>query len=313
MMREQSFVHRASDGASIQIHRWLPDRNPKAVLLVAHGMAEHGARYGRLASSATDQGWAVYAPDHRGHGGTAAGSELGFLGDRDGFARVVEDLHEIAGFASAEQPRLPLALLGHSMGSILAELYAARHGEELLCCALSGVVAPAPPFLHRVAVLLAGLGCLFKGSRARAPLLAALSFGANNKAFQPSRTAFDWLSRDRAEVDLYVEDPKCGFVCSVGLYRDLLGALSALYAGGGLVEKIPAALPVYIMAGSEDPVGGAKGFAGMLEDRMRAAGLRDVETRLYPGARHEILNETNRDEVTADLLAWLGRKLGGRG
>ncbi|MDA8425264.1 MAG: alpha/beta hydrolase [Treponema sp.] len=308
-MKNLDFVHRASDGASIFVHRWLPDGEVRGVLAVAHGMAEHGARYERFASAATAEGWAVYLPDHRGHGRTAAGGSLGWFAERDGFRRVVEDLHEVAAAAALEHDGRPLALFGHSMGSIIAEFYAALHGKTLACCALSGVVMPPPPPLLAAARLLAGVGCIVKGSKAAAPLLNTLSFGANNKSFAPARTAFDWLSRDAAEVDAYVADPLCGFVCSDGLYRDLLGAFRELYRPSGLVSRIHPALPVLVMAGAEDPVGGSRGFAGALAERLKAAGLRGVETRIYPGARHEILNETDRERVTSELLAWLGAHL----
>jgi len=308
-MKSLDFTHRARDGVPIYVHRWLPDKEPRAILLVAHGMAEHGARYARLAQAATDALWAVYVPDHRGHGKTVAEGALGWFADRNGFRRVVDDLHEIALAAAAEYAGLPLTLFGHSMGSVLAETYAALYGGELASCALSGVVAPASPAASLAGRLMAALGCLLKGSKSRAPILSALSFGANNKGFAPARTPFDWLSRDDAEVDKYVADPLCGFVCSDGLFRDLLGALAELYRPKGLLGRTPPTLPLFIMAGSEDPVGGAKGFAGALEDRLRIAGLRQVETKLYPGARHEILNETNREAVTKDLLDWLGAHL----
>jgi len=312
-MKNRDFVHRASDGMSIFVHRWLPDGEVRGVLAVAHGMAEHGARYERFASAATAEGWAVYVPDHRGHGRTAAEASLGWFAERDGFHRVVEDLREVAAAAAQEHAGRPLALFGHSMGSIIAEMYAALHGKTLACCALSGVVMPPDAPLLAVARLLAGVGCLFKGSKARAPLLDTLSFGANNKSFAPARTAFDWLSRDTAEVDAYVADPLCGFVCSDGLYRDLLGAFHELYRPAGLADRIPSALPMLLMAGAEDPVGGAKGFAGALAERLKAAGLRSVETRIYPGSRHEILNETDRERVTQELLAWLGSQLNAKG
>jgi alpha-beta hydrolase superfamily lysophospholipase len=312
-MKSLEFAHRASDGASIHVYKWLPEGAIRGVLVIAHGMAEHGARYARLATAATGEGWALYAPDHRGHGKTATEHTLGWFAERDGFHRVVEDLHEVAVAAAAEQNGRPVALFGHSMGSVIAETYAALHGKELACCALSGVVMPPDPPLLAVARLMAGIGCLLKGSKAKAPLLSDLSFGANNKSFAPARTAFDWLSRDKDEVDKYVADPLCGFVCSDGFFRDFLGSFSELYRHKGLVDRIPSSLPMLIMAGAEDPVGGARGFAGALEDRLRSGGLGDVETKIYPGSRHEILNETNRESVTRDLLKWLDSRLAAKG
>jgi alpha-beta hydrolase superfamily lysophospholipase len=302
-VKASTFSHISSDSKAISVRKWLPAGAPKAILLVAHGMAEHAARYGRLAEALVPSGWAVYAPDHRGHGATAAPGELGWLAEKGGFARIRDDLHEISLGAVAELGQLPVFLLGHSMGSVLAETYLAAYGKELSGCVLSGVVAPPPPFLSEVALLIAVLGSTFKGQKAPAKSLHGMSFSANNKDFEPARTEADWLSRDAAEVDKYVADPLCGFVCSFGFYRDFLSSLRSLYyAPTSPFSGLPKGLPVYILAGAEDPVGGAQGFVPVLADKLKAAGLDSVETRLYPGARHEILNETNRDEVIKDII-----------
>jgi alpha-beta hydrolase superfamily lysophospholipase len=311
-MKSADFGHVASDGKEIRVHRWLPDGAPKALLLVAHGMAEHATRYGRLAEKLASAGWAVYAPDHRGHGDTAGPGELGWFAERDGFRRVVDDLHEIAEAAKAEYEGLPLFLLGHSMGSILSEAYMGLYGGNLAGCALSGVVEPPAGGLLPVARFLAAVGCLFKGQRSQAPLLDTMSFGAYNKGLEPVRTKFDWLSRDGAEVDKYVADPFCGFVCTDGFFRDLLSGFRLVYGEGGALSSLPAALPIIVMAGESDPCGGARGFPEALVGKLKAAGVVDVQKKTYPGARHEILNETNRDEVSRDLLAWLEGKAAGR-
>jgi alpha-beta hydrolase superfamily lysophospholipase len=279
------------------------------MLLVLHGMAEHSARYSRLAEALTPSGWAVYAPDHRGHGATAAPGELGWLAEKDGFVRVREDLHEIALEAAAELGQPPVFLFGHSMGSILAEICLASYGKELSGCILSGVIAPPDPVQAAAGSLIAAIGSAFKGQRSPSRLLHSMSFTANNKDFAPARTEVDWLSRDAAEVDKYIADPLCGFVCSFGFYRDLLAALRSLYGVASPFAGLPKALPVYALAGAEDPLGGARGFVPLLADKLKAAGLDSVETRLYPGARHEILNETNRDEVAKDVKDWLDARL----
>jgi alpha-beta hydrolase superfamily lysophospholipase len=262
-------------------------------------------------------GWAVYIPDCRGHGQTAAprdgiGGKLGWLAERDGFSRIRDDLHEIAQVAAAENGSVPLFLLGHSMGSILAETYLAAYGQELAGVVLSGVVAPLPPLLSAVGTLIAAFGAAFKGQKAPAKLLHSLNFTANNKDFEPSRSPVDWLSRDTAEVDKYIADPLCGFVCSFGFYRDLLSGLRSLYGKTAPFAGVPKALLIYILAGAEDPVGGAHGFVPLLAGKFKAAGLENVETRLYPGARHEILNETNKDEVLKDIKEWLESSLAKR-
>jgi alpha-beta hydrolase superfamily lysophospholipase len=308
-VKATTYTHVSSDGKAIFVRKWLPTGAPKGILLVLHGMAEHSLRYSRLAEALTPSGWAVYAPDHRGHGSTAASGELGWLAEKDGFARVREDLHEIAREAVAELGPLPVFLFGHSMGSILAELYLAAYGKELSGCVLSGVIEPPHPVQSVAGSLISAIGSAFKGQRAPSGLLHSMSFTANNKDFEPARTEVDWLSRDAAEVDKYVADPLCGFVCSFGFYRDLLAALRSLYGKSSPFAGLPKALPVYALAGAEDPLGGARGFVPLLADKLKAAGLDSVETRLYPGARHEILNETNRDEVAKDVKDWLDARL----
>ena len=308
-MKSAPYSFPASGGKKIHVHRWLPEGKPRALILVAHGMAEHGARYGRLAERLCAAGFAVYAPDHRGHGKTAGSEgEYGWFAERDGFRRVVDDLHEIALGAAKDHPGLPLFLYGHSMGSLLSQAYIALYGRELSGCALSGVPEPLPAGLLAAGRAIAAVGCLLKGQKAKAPLLDTMSFGAFGKPFAPNRTKFDWLSRDEAEVDKYVADPACGFVCSFGFFRDLLGGVAFAY-GEEAQGKIPLGLPLYMFAGSEDPCGAATGGFEKLHGRYAARGMKDLSMKLYPGARHEVMNETNRDEVAADLLSWLEKRL----
>jgi alpha-beta hydrolase superfamily lysophospholipase len=308
-MKASDFIHIATDAQALFVRKWLPGGSPKAILLVAHGMAEHSGRYERLAAAMAGAGWAVYVPDLRGHGRTASEGGLGRLSERDGLNRIRDDLREIAQAAQAENPGARLFLFGHSLGSLIAELYIAAYGQELAACVLSGVLAPPTLFLQAAGGLLARLGAAFAGPDAPARRLHRLSFEANNKDFQPVRTSFDWLSRDTAEVDKYVADPLCGFVCSFGHYRSLLSGFASLYRIGSSFAGLPKALPIFIIAGAEDPLGGSMGFVTLLADRFRAGGLQDVQTRLYPGARHELLNETNREEVLADIMLWLESKL----
>jgi len=307
-MRSTEFVHAASDGHPVFVRRWSPDGSPRAILLIFHGMAEHSARYERFADVMTQAGWAVYAPDLRGHGKTAALGEIGWIAERDGLGRIREDLRGIADFAVREQGGVPLFVFGHSMGSLVAETYIASDSSGLSGCVLSGVIAPPPPALLAVGRLIAAVGILIKGGRAKSPLLHGMSFSANNRYFSPVRTPCDWLSRDAAEVDKYVADPLCGFVCSFAFYRDLFAGLS-LYLARSPFAGVGKDLPVYVIAGAEDPIGGAKGFVPLLAERLRAAGVRSVDTRLYPGARHETLNEVNRDEVMEDVKEWLESRL----
>lgn len=303
-MRADTFSLPARDGASLHVHRWLPDGEVRAIVQIAHGMAEHGARYGRFAEALTAAGYAVYADDHRGHGKTTSDADLGHFGDEDGWALVVSDLRALTAHARAAHPGVKLVFFGHSMGSFFLQWLLQKHGAELDAAILSGSNAPGS-ILERLGGGVARLERARTGKRGKSALLNFLSFGSFNDAFKPARTDFDWLSRDPAEVDAYIADPRCGHLCTNQLWVDLLGGLHGIALGGfGNLRKD---LPLYLFAGDRDPV--SKGGKGVreLHDRFKSAGLTDVSLRLYADGRHEMLNETNRDEVTADVLKFLAR------
>jgi len=300
-----SFTLDVADGAALFIYRWQPSAAPRAIIQVAHGLAEHGGRYARLAEALTGAGYAVYANDHRGHGRTAKSpAERGFFAASNGWAECVEDLWRINRRIAAEHPGTPIVLLGHSMGSFLAQNFIAERGDALAGAVLSGS-SGKPPALAILGKAIARLERLRSGRRGRSALLDRLGFGAFNKPFEPARTRFDWLSRDPREVDKYIADPLCGGAATNQLWIDLLGGLS-LIARPALQARIPKALPIHLIAGGRDPVtGNTKGLEQLI-GAYRAAGLTRVTHRFYAGARHELFNETNRDEVTSDLINWLG-------
>ena len=304
-MRSSDFTHQASDGKTLFVYRFLPDEGTpvKAIVHLAHGMAEHAARYARVAEALTAAGYAVYANDHRGHGKTASPEELGFFAEKDGFARVVGDLVELVAHEKKEHPDVPLLLIGHSMGSYMVQEFIIDHGREIAGAVISGS-AGKPNLLASAGRLVARAERLRAGVRGKSKLLGDLSFGAFNKQFAPTRTAFDWLSRDVAEVDKYVTDPLCGFDVTTSLWVDVLDALDSI-ARPERQARIPKDLPIYVFSGSEDPVSEKTKSLEQLLAAYRLAGVRDVAHRFYPGARHETLNETNRDEVTRDLITWL--------
>ena len=303
-MQESTFSLTAADGAEIFAYHWRPDGPSAAAVQIIHGMAEHAGRYGRLAQALTASGYEVYAGDLRGHGRTAMGpAELGTLGDHDGWRKCLDDLWQLNRRIAASLPGKPIFLLGHSMGSSLARSFMAGHGDSfagIALCAASGQPTP----LALIGRLAARLERLRLGPRGTSKLLQALSFDAFNKKFEPARTRFDWLSRDAAEVDKYVADPLCGFPVRVQLWIDLLDAWASMARRSSLAG-IPRELPIYVISGTDDPVSnGARALVPMLE-QYREAGLKRVESRYYPGARHELFNETNREEVTSDFIAWL--------
>ena len=306
-MQSSTTTVSASDGTGLHTHRWLPDGEPKAVVQVAHGMAEHSARYARLAEALTAAGYAVYANDHRGHGSTAGKADHGYFADRDGWATVVADLRAVTRFAQEEHPGLPVFLLGHSMGSFLSRAYVIEDSRDLAGLVLSGTSGD-PGLLRSVGVVLARTESALRGRRHVSTLLDRLTFGKYNAAFKPTRTAFDWLSRDEAEVDLYVADEQCGNTFTSAFFADLAGGVGAIN-DPRKVARVRRDLPILLVAGDQDPVGDKGKGPRAVREQYAAAGVTDTTVTLYPGARHEILNETNRDEVTADILRWLDAHL----
>ena len=291
----------AADGTAISYRGWAPDGDPSAIVLVAHGMSEHGGRYARLAEVLVARGWAVYAPDHRGHGATAEATGVGRAGEA-GVAGIVDDLVVLLDLARQEVGDVPVVLVGHSMGAMLAQAFAERHGDLLAGLALSGSGGIAPG----LADMAAGVRGMADGGMAdeAVPMLRML-----NESFEPARTPFDWLSRDEAEVDAYLADPACGDDVPVtfGFTADLMDLVVRAMSPDG-IASIPDALPVLLLTGEQDPASDMATNVHALERELRDAGL-DVEAHYYPDARHEVLNETNRDEVTADLVRWIERVL----
>ncbi|UTH75767.1 alpha/beta fold hydrolase [Chromobacterium sp. IIBBL 290-4] len=294
----------ADDGQAIPLCQWLPETPPRAVALISHGMSEYAARYHRFAQALAAAGYAVYAHDHRGHGDSPA--PRGFFAAKDGWNKVVDDVETVRRHAAAEHPGLPIALLGHSMGSFIARAYFLRYGGQLAGLALSSTGYRQRPLARLLGALARFLGRL-QGWDKPSRLMAALVFGSFNLGFPPWRTGMDWLSRDAAEVDAYIADPDCGFDPTPGLWVDLFRGIIAMEddeADGGGVNR---QCKMLLFAGSRDPVSLGKLALGQLEIRYRDAGVLDLRSLVYPGGRHEMLNETNRAQVESDILAWLAR------
>lgn len=296
--------HEASDGRRLFTWGLKPSGAVRGVVHVAHGLGEHSGRYRQVATELAARGFAVYSNDHRGHGRTEADpKDLGFFGP-GGADRVVTDLVELVRGEKAAHAGVPFVLLGHSMGSFLAQEVMLRHGAELDGVVLSATSGKPPP-IASVGRVLARLERLRVGPRGTSALLQTLSFEAFNKPFKAQGpSAFEWLTRERAVIDAYVADPLCGFAPSTELWVELLD-LFARASRADRQQALPRALPVYAFTGAEDP-GNERGKGHrQLVDALRAAGLGDVTSKVYEGGRHEMLNETNREEVVKDLLDWL--------
>ena len=299
-MPGSEFEFRADDGESLLLRRWLPEGRARAIVQIAHGLAEHSGRYARLAATLNAAGYAVYANDHRGHGPKTAPADLGHFGDEGGWAKVVGDLWTLNRLIAKEQPGTPVVFLGHSLGSFLGRSFIAEHSDALIGAALSGS-SGKPPAIATIGRGIARAERLRLGKRGKSQLIFKMWFGDFNKRFHPARTEFDWLSRDENEVDAYLADPFCGFPFTTQLAIDVLDALPRVTSPASLAA-IRKDMPVYVFSGERDPVGA--NIKGLIAD-LKAAGFTRLTTRIYANARHETLNETNRDEVTRDLIGWL--------
>ncbi|MCB1387384.1 MAG: lysophospholipase [Nitratireductor sp.] len=291
-------------GATLAIRLSPATGNAKGIVQINHGMAEHCGRYARFAAALNARGWHAIAHDHRGHGQTTApDAPQGVFAASNGHDKVLEDCRAVNHHARKIWPNLPLVLFGHSMGSIIGLNYCIRHSDTIDGAVLWNSGADAGMLLS-ILVALLKIERMFKGSDVPSAIAAKLTFEAWNKAFAPNRTAFDWLSRDEAEVDRYVADPQCGFPCSSGLWLDLTQMIAA-GASDRELARIRRDLPIYLLGGEADPCSDHGKAMLRLADRLRLIGATDLTVRTLPDTRHETLNEINRDEETALLCHWL--------
>lgn len=305
-MKKTQFKLERDRDVKIQVYQWTPDdlKQAKGVLQIAHGMAEHAQRYENFAEFLTAQGYIVYANDHRGHGHSlVAPDDLGYFADENGFDKVVGDMLKLSQHIKHEHSGLPLLLFGHSMGSFLARRYVQFDQSYIDGLILSGTGGDQG-VMGKIGRSVAKIEKRRIGKRTPSPLMNKLIFGDYNKKFQPNRTDFDFLSRDDAEVDKYVADDLCGFICTSGFYLDLISGIETISKQENL-GYIVTDLPIFFIAGDQDPVGNqGKGVKEVYETYLRHGG-QNISLKLYPGARHEILNEINKEEVYEDILNWM--------
>lgn len=305
----QEFTFTSSTGMNrIRAKKYLPDGEAKAIVQIAHGIAEHIDRYAEFMEFLAGNGYIVVANDHLGHGKSINGPEdLGFFAARDGWNYVLRDMEKLHDRTVKEHPGLPYVMFGHSMGSFLTRTYLIRYPGKYDAAILSGTGHQAKPMVLG-GYALASAAVKLYGPRKVGDKLNSIAFGAYNKGFENPRTAFDWLSRDEAQVDKYIADPLCGFVATVSLFRDMMGGIKFITDQKN-INTMSRTQPVYFMSGDCDPVGdNGKG----VERAYKAfcdAGLHDVMIRLYPGGRHEMLNEVNKYDVYQDILSWLKEKV----
>jgi len=298
-MTEQ-VVLEADDGHDIHALMFAPDQPLRGAIQVFHGLGEHAARYARFAAAANSRGLALCVHDHRGHGGHA--EMQGYLADTNGWERLVSDGLVVYDALSKRFAEVPVVLLGHSMGSFVAQRFAMYHGDRLDALILSASTWPSRIEMF-AGKLAAHFECWRVGPQRESKLLDRQGFSRFNKRFEPGRTGLDWLSRDEAEVDKYVADPLCGGPYTAGLWRDLTGGLLAMHSDTELM-RVPSDLPILITGGEHDPVGGADGM-GHLALHYAQTGHSRLKVKVYPEGRHEMLNEINCDEVMRDWLDWI--------
>lgn len=303
MADRKEFFFPSSDGEH-QVHAvlWLPEEgSPKAVVQIVHGICEYALRYEDFALFLTRHGYAVAGSDHLGHGLTARGpEEYGYFTDWFQLTRDVRTLRTLMG---ERFPGIPYFLLGHSMGSFQARTYLIDYPGTLDGCILSGT-GQENALTVAFGKFVTSLGDPHKVNK----LFLNLSLGAYNRKFAPNRTTADWVSRDEALVDKYLADPLCNFRTTAGMNHAMMVGLQYIADKKNLAKMNPDT-PVALFSGDADPVGGMGKGVKTVHGFFREAGCKDLTMKLYPGARHEILNEINREEAYADILGWLDARV----
>ena len=303
----EDFWYASQGMGKIHGHRWLPQGEPKAVLQIVHGIAEFVERYDEFARYLTGLGYVVVAEDHMGHGQSINGGGIrGYF--HGGWFTAVEDTYRLLQDTKAQYPNIPYVLFGHSMGSFMARTILCRYPDSgisaAIVCGTGWQPAFALPALCKTMELVCSRGDETKPNQT----LQNLVFGSYNRKVEHPRTPYDWLSRDADIVDAYIAHPLCGFTASSGLLRDLVQGIHFVEQPNHLAA-MRKNLPVFFIAGGDDPVGNYGKGVQKTAEAFRKAGLTDVSVRIYPLCRHEILNEINRQEIFEDISQWLDIKI----
>ena len=308
MTRTQNFSYPSADGKStIQAREWLPEGSPRGVVQIIHGISEHMGRYDHVARFLNENGFLVCGEDHLGHGRTVSDGRYGYFAARGGWEFVVRDIRRLREIEGEKYPGIPYFLMGHSMGSFLARTYLIRWPGTVDGAVLSGTgqeAAPLVAFGRGASNLL----CALCGPEHVSGLIYRLSLGSYSRPFRRDGGTGSWLSQDPEMVESNRRDPLCSFRPTVSMFRDMMEGLEFIGSGSNLAKMDPET-PIYFFSGDRDPVGSMGKGVRKVEEMFRRAGCRDVTVKLYPGGRHEMLNEINRSEVLEDLLAWLEKHM----
>lgn len=306
---KSEFYYPSKDGVtSIHAIEWIPVSRPRAVLQISHGMVEYIDRYNEFAEYLCERGVYVVGQDHLGHGQSVTDEEShGYFHAGNGNQYVIGDIHELRRRTRQRYPDVPYFMLGHSMGSFLTRQYIQMYGNGLAGVIIMGTGYKSAPVLH-AGRLLCRIIRAMKGDRYRSRLVNQMAFGSYNRKFVPARTEVDWLTKDEAIVDKYREDPWCTFLFTVNAYYFMFTGMLELTKKPN-IRRIPRNLPIFFVAGKDDPVGNfGKGVEKVFR-QYKKAGIKDLAIKLYKDDRHEILNELDRQQVYEDIWRWLGRVL----
>ena len=304
MIKKEFYFPSNSGLADIHAASYFPEgKEIKAIIQIAHGMAEHLERYEAFAEVLCNNGFAVYINDHLGHGKSVKNDdELGYFGEKAGWKNFIADCYRLTRIAKDENPGKPLIFFGHSMGSFVARAYSLEYANDIKGAIYCGTAGPNPA--AGVGSTLASVIGKIKGDHHRSTLVDKIAFGAYNKKFE-QRTAFDWLSRDQFQVDKYIADKYCGFLFTAYGYRDLT-ALLGFVSGKKWFESLDKDLPVLMISGAMDPVGNFGKGIDQVCAKLQSAGKKNFRAIIYPEGRHEILNESELfDKVCADVIEWV--------
>lgn len=308
-MKKENFYFDSRDGSSkIYAVCWIPEEEPKAVLQIVHGMAEYVERYNEFAVKMTKRGFLVTGEDHLGHGKTVPeGGTYGYFCKNDPATVVVRDVHRLKKLTQKKYPGIPYFLLGHSMGSFITRNYLCKYGSGIDGAVIMGTGMQPKPLLI-LSKTIAAVQKVFYGPKHVSGLIDRGGFGNYNKKISNPRTSVDWLSKEESRVDAYVEDDKCGFVFTVNGFQTLFELIWRLYKKENLAA-MPKELPVLFASGTEDPVGDY--FEGVQRaiDSFKEAGMKNITVKKYETDRHELLNETDREQISNDICRWLEEKL----
>ncbi len=307
-MKTNEFRFRSSnDAVNIRCMEYVPDDKIIAILQIAHGMVEFIDRYENFAKYLCSKGILVVGNDHLGHGGSVnSQEEWGYFGE-DGNRHLLEDMHKLTLLTKEKYPGLPYFLMGHSMGSFYARQYLFDYGDELDGAIIMGT-GLEPLYKIKGGMFLCKLIAQFKGWDYRSEFVNNMAFGAYGKKFEPLRTRADWLSKDEKLVDWYVNEPRCSFLFTLNGYYSMFEGISRLH-DKTLLEKVPKDLPLFFVSGQDDPVGSFGKEVETSVQTLKDAGVKNIDLKLYPNDRHEILNETDKEVVYVDLYNWLSEHI----